>query len=164
MLAYAGAMAGAAAYLLLRSDEEGWTHERALFLVRVLTGATFLWCGFYYKILQPNLALAIIVNGDVPTFGLPPEAFVFGMALVEVLAGALMAAGVLVRPIAMALFVPFMFLSAALGEDPLGHALFYGNMVALATGGAGSWRRAGKRDGFARPVASLLHIRGRASA
>lgn len=145
MLAYAGAMAGAAAYLLLR-DDGGRGRERGLFLARALTGATLLWCGVYYKVLQPNLALAIIVEGEVPTFGLPPEAFVLGMALVEVSAGALMAAGVLVRPLALALFVPFLFLSAALGEDPLGHALFYGNLAALATGGAGSWRRATARD------------------
>ena len=68
--------------------------ERALFLVRILTGSTFLWCGIYFKVLQPNLVLAIITEGGVPTFGLPPEAFVFGMALVEVSAGALMMAGV----------------------------------------------------------------------
>jgi hypothetical protein len=145
MLAYAGAMAGAAAYLLLH-DGEGPGRERGLFLARILTGVTFLWCGLYYKVLQPNLALAIVVEGGVPTFGLPPEAFVLGMALVETAAGALMMAGVLVRPLALALFVPFLFLSTALGEDPLGHALFYGNLVALATGGAGGWRRAGRRD------------------
>lgn len=134
MLAYAGALAGAAAYLILGG-------ERGLLLVRVLTGAAFLWGGIYYKLLQPNLVLAIIVEGGVPTFGLGPEAFVLGMALVEVAAGALMMTGVLVRPMALALLVPFFFLSAALGENPLGHMLFYGNLAVLATGGAGSWRR-----------------------
>jgi hypothetical protein len=157
MLAYAGALAGAAAYLLLRGDDdEGPGRERGLFLARVLTGATFLWCGVYYKVLQPNLALAIIVEGGVPTFGLPPEAFVLGMALVETAAGALMMAGVLVRPMALALFVPFLFLSTALGESPLGHVLFYGNLAVLATGGAGSWFRAGQGDGLPRSVAGEL--------
>src|SRR5206468_12763712 len=101
---------------------------------------------------HPNLALAIVTEGGVPTFGLPPAVFVLGMALIETSAGALMMAGVLVRPLALALFVPFMFLATALGEDPLGHVLFYGNLVALATGGAGSWRRAGRRGFAARSV------------
>jgi hypothetical protein len=155
MLAYAGALAGAAAYLAARGgfprpNVGPWSRERALFLVRVLTGATFLWCGVYYKLLQPNLVLAIVAEGGVPTFGLGPEAFVFGMALVEVSAGALMMAGVLVAPMALALLGAFLFLSAALGENPLGHALFYGNLVVLAAGGAGSWRRAAGRVSFGR--------------
>lgn len=154
MLAYAGVMAGAAAYLVVRGssplsavadptpaevEREHHRRERALFLVRLLTGATFLWCGIYYKVLQPNLALAIIVEGGVPTFGLEPEVFVFGMALVEVAAGALMMAGLLIQPLALALFGAFVFFSAVLGENPLGHVLFYGNLFALATGGAGHW-------------------------
>ncbi|HEX6010316.1 MAG TPA: hypothetical protein VFY87_00650 [Geminicoccaceae bacterium] len=155
MLAYAGALAGAGAYLVARggcprSGAVPWSRERALFLLRVSTGATFLWCGVYYKLLQPNLVLAIVADGGVPTFGLGPEAFVFGMALVEVSAGALMMAGVLVAPMALALFGPFIFLGAALGENPLGHALFYGNLVVLAAGGAGSWRRAASRAPFDR--------------
>jgi uncharacterized membrane protein YphA (DoxX/SURF4 family) len=170
MLAYAGAMTGAALYLVLRGGGplstallvpaaakhaltrlERQPRERAVFLVRLLTGATFLYCGVYYKVLQPNLALAIVVEGGVPTFGLPPEVFVLGMAAVEVSAGALMMAGVLIRPMALALFGPFLFLGIALGENPLGHMLFYGNLVVLATGGAGSWSRAAKRDVSARP-------------
>lgn len=155
MLAYAGALAGAAAYLALRAkvarpDATPRAHERGLFLIRVLTGATFLWCGVYYKVLQPNLVLAIIVEGGVPTFGLGPEAFVFGMALVEVSAGALMMAGLLVRPLALGLFIPFLFLGVALGENPLGHMLFYGNLAVLAVGGAGSWRGAARRGGLPR--------------
>ena len=155
MLAYAGALAGAAAYLMLADDgaATGAWRERAVFLVRLLTGATFLYCGVYYKVLHPNLALAIVTEGGVPTFGLPPEVFVLGMALVETLAGALVMAGVLVRPLALALFVPFLFLATALGEDPLGHVLFYGNLIALATGGAGELARGGERGplgGFAR--------------
>ena len=138
MLAYAGALAGAAAYLLLHRP----CRERALFLVRALTGATFLYCGICYKLLQPNLALAIIVCGEVPTFGLGAEPFVFGMALVEVLAGALMMTGLLVQPLVVLLFVPFLFFTAVLGENPLGHVLFYGNLFALAAGGAGSWAAA----------------------
>ena len=123
--------------------------ERAQFLVALLTGATFLYCGVYYKVLQPNLALAIVAEGHVPTFGLGPEAFVFGMALVEVLAGVLMMAGVLLRPLALGLLGAFLFLSAVLGENPLGHVLFYGNLFALATGGAGSWYGAAARKVFA---------------
>jgi hypothetical protein len=164
MLAYAGAMAGAASYLILRgagpspgvgrasagpglqdAPGEHLACQRALFLVRALTGATFLYCGIEYKVLQPNLALAIIVEGHVPTLGLGAEAFVFGMALVEVSAGALMMAGLLIRPLALALFCAFVLLGAVLGESPLGHVLFYGNLFALVTGGAGSWRPASLR-------------------
>jgi hypothetical protein len=175
MLAYAGTMAGAATYLVLRggrplpvatdatpaeSKVEHHRRERALFLVRLLTGVTFLWCGVYYKVLQPNLALAIIVEGGVPTFGLGPEAFVFGMALVEISAGALMIAGVLVQPIALALFGAFVCLGTVLGENPLGHVLFYGNLFALTTGGAGSWRHAVNEDVLIRPGAWTAVQRG----
>lgn len=159
MLAYAGAMAGAAAYLALRegSPLRMGPPEQALFLVRVLTGAAFLWCGVYYKVLQPNLALAIVVEGGVPTFGFTPEAFVLGMALVETLAGILMIAGLLIRPIALALLSTFVFFSAVLGENPLGHMLFYGNLFALATGGAGSWRPAMEQlPAHARPAAAPI--------
>ena len=138
--------------------------------MRILTGATFLYCGVYYKLLQPNLVLAIIADGQVPTFGLGPEAFVLGMTLVEIAAGALMMAGVLVRPMALALFVPFLFLSMALGESPLGHVLFYGNLAVLATGGAGSWCHAEReRHGLPRSMVGkltggLLHALGKIPA
>jgi uncharacterized membrane protein YphA (DoxX/SURF4 family) len=173
MLAYAGALAAAALYLLLLGTGRlylpppvlpgtetiiSWLAsqqpERAQFLLRVLTGASFLYAGVYYKVLQPNLAFAILVDGGVPTFGLTPEIFVLGMAIVEVLAGALILAGVLLRSIAFFLFAAFFFFSAALGENALGHVLFYGLLFALATNGAGRWAPAVAQDRPA-PVVAL---------
>jgi uncharacterized membrane protein YphA (DoxX/SURF4 family) len=168
MLAYAGALAAAALYLLLLGTGRRYLRapvlpgtekiiswlaaqprERAQFLLRVLTGASFLYAGVYYKVLQPNLALAILVDGAVPTFGLTPEVFVLGMAIVEVLAGTLILAGLLLRSIALFLFAAFFFFSTALGENALGHVLFYGLLFALATNGAGHWSRAVAEDRFA---------------
>ena len=173
MLAYAGALAAAALYLLLLGTGRpylpapvlpgteriiSWLAdqppERAQFLLRVLTGASFLYAGVYYKVLQPNLALAILVDGGVPTFGLTPEFFVLGMAIVEVLAGALILAGVLLRSIAFFLFAAFFFFSAALGENALGHVLFYGLLFALATNDAGRWSPVVAQD-RPTPVAAL---------
>jgi uncharacterized membrane protein YphA (DoxX/SURF4 family) len=154
ILPYAGAMAGAALFLLLAGQPDETlagspVRERALFLVRILTGATFLYCGVVYKLLQPNLALVIVEGSGMPTLGLPPEAFVLGMALVEIGAGALMITGVLIRPIVLVLFAAFLVLGGVLGESPLGHVLFYGNLFALMAGGPGRWGRV-----IARPSAA----------
>jgi uncharacterized membrane protein YphA (DoxX/SURF4 family) len=173
MLAYAGAFAAAALYLLLLGAGRPCLHapalqgtakivawladqppERAQFLLRILTGASFLYAGVYYKVLQPNLALAILMTGGVPTFGLTPEVFVLGMAIVEVLAGTLILAGLLLRSIALFLFVAFFFFSTVLGENCLGHVLFYGLLFALTTNGAGRWADPVKKDRLASIVVS----------
>ncbi len=171
MLAYAGALAAAALYLLLvgagrpslpapvlpgTGKVVAWLAdqppERAQFLLRVLTGASFLYAGVYYKVLQPNLALGILVDGGVPTFGLTPEVFLLGMAIVEVLAGTLILAGLLLRSIALFLFAAFFFFSTVLGENALGHVLFYGLLFALTTNGPGRWSGRVAKDRSARIV------------
>jgi uncharacterized membrane protein YphA (DoxX/SURF4 family) len=165
MIAYAGALAAAALYLLLLGAGrpclgapalQGTAKivarlgdqppERAQFLLRVLTGASFLYAGVYYKVLQPNLALAILLDGGVPTFGLTPEVFVLGMAIVEVLAGTLILAGLLLRSIALFLFAAFFFFSTVLGENAFGHVVFYGLLFGLATNGAGRWAGPVKKE------------------
>ena len=130
---------GAGAYLVARggcprSGAVPWSREWALFLFLpvVSTGATFLWCRRLLQAAQPNLVLAIVADGGVPTFGLGARGVrCSACALVELSAGALMMAGVLVAPGAGPTFGPFDFLGAALGEKPR-----WGRAVLRQPGGA----------------------------
>ncbi|MGI9303531.1 MAG: hypothetical protein ACR2RB_12605 [Gammaproteobacteria bacterium] len=159
MLQYAGIAGGAAIYLLMRGGGaytlplpthfklarvqrwlERQPRERAQFLLRVLVGANLIYLGIAYKYLQANLGLALIVLHDVPTFGMEPATFVFGMALVETLAGALIVAGVLMRPLSVILFACFVFLSVTLSEPVISHVIFYGILATFVIGGGGRWR------------------------
>jgi NADH dehydrogenase FAD-containing subunit len=63
------------------------------------------------------------------------------MALVEGLSGALVIAGVLMRPLSILLFISFVSFSAILGEGVFGHIIFYGLLVSFITNGEGRWRR-----------------------
>src|SRR5439155_25978856 len=68
------------------------------------------------------------------------------MALVEGLSGALIMAGVLMRPLSIVLLTSFVFFSAILGESVFGHIIFYGLLVSFITNGDGRWRRPVARD------------------
>jgi uncharacterized membrane protein YphA (DoxX/SURF4 family) len=160
MWAYAGIVAGAAVYLLLQGGGAfalslpvprpfdrvahwlaGQSRERAQFLLRMLVGANLVYLGLEYKFLQSNLALALIVLNDVPTFGMEPATFVFVMALVETLAGVLIMAGVLMRAMSLILFTCFLFLALTLGESVISHIIFYGLLFSFWINGGGHWRR-----------------------
>jgi NADH dehydrogenase FAD-containing subunit/uncharacterized membrane protein YphA (DoxX/SURF4 family) len=160
MVAYIGLVGGAAIYLLLQGAGayylplpaipgtgriarwlEDQPRERAQWLLRMLAGLNLVYLGVAYKALQPNLMLALLQTHHIPTLGLAPGTFVFCMALVETLSGALIVAGVLMRPLSLVLFAAFAFFSVLLGESVFGHAIFYGLLVSFLTNGAGRWRR-----------------------
>jgi len=160
MLDYIGLLGGAAVYLLLQGAGSyyvpmppfpgsakltAWLADqpraRAQRLLNILAGANLAYLGIYYKFFQPNLMLAILGEHHVPTFGIHPPTFVLWMALIEGLSGALIMAGVLMRPLSFLLFASFVFFSAILGEGVFGHILFYGLLVSFITNGDGRWRR-----------------------
>jgi NADH dehydrogenase FAD-containing subunit len=160
MLDYLGLVGGAAVYLLLQgagsyympmpsipgtSKIKAWLEDqprgRAQWLLRMLAGLNLVWLGVVYKALQPNLMMGILELHHVPTVGLEHGTFVLWMALVETLSGALIMAGVLMRPLSILLFFAFVFFSAVLKESVFGHIIFYGLLASFITNGAGRWRR-----------------------
>ncbi|NJD07175.1 MAG: cyclic nucleotide-binding domain-containing protein [Methylococcaceae bacterium] len=105
-----------------------------------------LYLGVTFKILQPNLAVGIIKTYQVPVLSSAPEAFTLIMALVEVSAGLLMIAGVLLRPLSLFLLFAFSFFATLLPETLTEHILFYGVMLSNLINSAGHWRRPEPRD------------------
>lgn len=105
------ALIGASSYLLMQGagrhflplptppfmlGVQSWLEEqprqRAQAIMRVLTGATMLYLGVYFKVFQPNLVLGIISMHHVPVMSTTPETFALPMALVEVSVGILIIA------------------------------------------------------------------------
>jgi uncharacterized membrane protein YphA (DoxX/SURF4 family) len=76
------------------------------------------------------------------------------MALVETLSGLLIMAGVLMRPLAVILFIGFVFFSVILAtsESILSHGIYFGLLVSFITNSAGRWRRPVASDHPARIV------------
>lgn len=165
MLAYIGLVGGAAIYLVLQGAGSFYVpmpefpgtkrisqwladqpRQRAQVLLRVLAGLNLVYLGIAYKFLQPNLAVEMIVTHHVPTFGLEPATFVLWMALVETLSGLLILAGILIRPLAVFLFITFLFFSFIMGENVFSHIIFYALLVSFATNAAGRWRRPAATD------------------
>jgi len=164
-LAYGGAILGACLYLLLQGPGrhylplstpesfraiqawlEAQPRSRAQFILRVLTGFTMLYLGVTFKILQPNLAVSIIKTYQVPILSAAPEVFSLVMALVEVSAGLLMIAGVLLRPLSLFLLTAFILFASLLPETLTEHILFYGVMLSCFINSAGYWHRPEPRD------------------
>ena len=114
--------------------------------MRVLTGATILYNGVYFKVFQPNLVLGIITIHHVPIMSAAPEAFTLLMALVEVSAGILIIAGILLRPLSVFFLFAFVGFALLLPETLTQHILFYGVMLSFLINGAGHWRVPQARD------------------
>lgn len=159
MCAYIGLVGAAAVYLLFQGAGpyavslpsfpgtaglsawfSGQPRERVQCLMRLLVGADVLYLGLAYKFAQPNLMLGVLDLHHVPTLGMEPETFVLVVAVVETLAGAVMLAGIMIRPVAVGLFVALAFFSVVLWEGVFSHIVVYGLLVPLITNGAGQWR------------------------
>jgi hypothetical protein len=100
-----------------------------------LIGGGFVYLAIAVKLTQPTLIMAILEHGDVPRLGLSLPVTALVMTGVELIAGALLAMGRLVRPIAMVLMGGFGFFAVTLGETPLLHANLIGAMVMLVMAG-----------------------------
>ncbi len=165
MLAYAGALIGVCIYLLMQGPgrhypplptptmflgAQSWLasqpRQRAQAIMRVLTGANLLYLGIYFKVLQPNLLLGIIKTYHLPILSSAPESFTLLMTLVEVAAGVLILAGVLLRPLSLVLLAAFIFFAALLPESYTSHILFYGVMLSFLFNAAGHWRVPAAQD------------------
>lgn len=158
ILAYAGALLGVAIYLVMQGPGsyyvpmpteprlrplqawlEAQPRSRAQAIMRVLTGITIFYLGFYFKVLQPNLAIGIITLYDVPLMSSAPETFTLLMTLVEVTAGILIVAGILLRPLSLFFLFAFLTFALLLPESLMAHVLFYGVMLSFLFNSAGYW-------------------------
>lgn len=101
----------------------------------ILIGAGFVYLGFAYKLMQPTLLIAILEHGNMPTFGLPMPFIALVMTGVEILCGALLVMGRLVRPVALAILGAITMLAVVLGETPLFHANLYGALFVILLAG-----------------------------
>lgn len=113
--------------------------ERVQWLLRVLIGANVLYLGLAYKFAQPNLMLAVIEIHHVPTLEMEPATFVLLAGVVEVIAGALILTGIMIRPLTVVLFAAFAFFSLVFREGVFAHVIVYGLLVPLIANGAGQW-------------------------
>ena len=165
ILAYAGAFIGANLYLILQGPGrhyvplptlpmfralQAWLADqprlRAQAIMRIMTGTTLLYLGVFFKVMQPNLSIAIITLYKLPILSLHPEAFTLLMALVEVSTGILMMAGVLLRPLSLFLITAFSVFALLLPETPTEHILFYGVVLSCLINSAGYLKRPEPRD------------------
>lgn len=136
----AGALPAPAAALI----QPGWR------LAQVLVGAGFVYLAVAYKLTQPTLLIAILEHGEMPTFGLPMPLIALAMTGVEIVCGALLIVGRLVRPVSLTIIGAITFLALVLGETPLFHANLYGIMVVFAFAGRTIPMRAAHPETFLR--------------
>lgn len=125
---------------------------RAQAILRVLVGLDFAITGFIYKFLHPNLAIGLLVERHMPTFGLTMDTVVLWMALVETLSGLLLIFGVFTRPVAFVLLFCFTFMSFAVDDPFISHVIIYGALIACYINGAGEWKHAPARTKRAKIV------------
>jgi NADH dehydrogenase FAD-containing subunit/class 3 adenylate cyclase/uncharacterized membrane protein YphA (DoxX/SURF4 family) len=179
IFAYLGAILGASIFLVLQGPGRHYLplptlaafrgvqsiladqpRQRAQAIMRILTGTTILYLGVFYKLMQPNLSMGIIEIYQLPILSIHPEAFTLLMALVEVSAGILIIAGVLLRPLSIFLISAFSIFAALLPETPTAHILFYGVVLSCFINSAGHLRRPAPRD----KAADIVIIGGGLSA
>ena len=170
-LPYAGAVMGCALYLLLQGSGayavrwpamatfrsaqrflRSQPRSRAQFLMRVFTGISILYAGVTFKVFQPQLIYQILQEYPIPLLSSYPDFFTLLMALVEVSAGLLIIAGVLLRPLSLFFLGAFLFFAAMLPESFMAHSMFYGVMLSFLFNGAGFWRLPKAQDQAARIV------------
>ena len=130
------------------------TVSRAQFVLRVLTGFNFLYLAVYFKVLQPNLMLAIIQVHKLPIMGFDPEVFLVITATAEVSIGLLMIFGILLRFLSLALIGAFTFFAICLSdaENLTSHILYYGVAVSFLFNGIGQWRKRKPTDSTSKIV------------
>ncbi len=169
--AYAGALVGVGIYLLcqgpgsyflplpthpalaeLQTDLSRVPRARAQAIMRVLTGINIFYLAVAYKVMQPNLSIAILTVHDIRLFGLPPDVSTLVMTLVEFTSGILIMAGILLRPLALFFLGAFLMFASMLPESWMSHALFYGVMFSFLFNGAGRFAMPEAKDKKSRIV------------
>ena len=104
-------------------------------IAQIMIGIGFIYLGIAYKLLQPTLLIAILEHGGMPTFGLPMPVIAMVMTGVEIICGAFLVMGRLVRPVSLAILGAITFLAVILGETPFFHANLYGALALLFIAG-----------------------------
>ncbi|MFW8634782.1 hypothetical protein [Cribrihabitans pelagius] len=105
---------------------------------QVLAGFGFALIAVCVKFLQPTLLIAILDHGALSFFGLPQPWAALIMMSIELLAGVLLAMGLLLRPVALFLIGAFTFFAIVLKESPLLHGNLYGLCLFLVLHGGRS--------------------------
>ncbi|MEJ6403635.1 DoxX family protein [Yoonia sp. 2307UL14-13] len=98
-------------------------------IAQVLVGAGFIYLAVAFKLTQPTLLIAILQHGEMPTFGMSYPLIALVMTGVEIICGALLVAGRLIRPVSAVIIGAITFLAVTLGETPLFHANLYAAML-----------------------------------
>ncbi|MBI1383961.1 MAG: hypothetical protein GC150_03500 [Rhizobiales bacterium] len=114
-----------------------WVVDLVHRLALAATGLGFVWLALSYKFQSPQLLMAILRSGEVPTFGMPLDLAALVMGSVELIAGLVLATGLLVRPVSLVLVGAFTFFAISLGESPLLHANLYATAFVFALVGRG---------------------------
>lgn len=104
-------------------------------IAQALVGAGFLYLAVVYKLMQPTLLIAILQHGSMPSFGLGYPFLALIMTGVEIICGALLLFGRVVRPVSLAILGAITFLAITLGETPLFHVNLYALMLIFAMAG-----------------------------
>lgn len=108
-------------------------------VVRVGMGVAFVYLALAEKLLVPARALAVVAKYDLTAvLAVPPELWVLGAALTELLLGVLLVVGLFTRAASGAAFVVFTTTLFGLPDDPvLAHVSLFGLVSVLLVTGAG---------------------------
>jgi uncharacterized membrane protein YphA (DoxX/SURF4 family) len=156
---YLGHIAAPALFLILVDRLPEKTLQS---LLCALVGANFIYLALIYKFYQPHLLASIVIEGNVPTLGLPLEVIVYTMGLVELVIGMFLFIGVCVRAASLLILGALIFFMVVLSESPHIHANIFGVLVPLLLLGNGGLRGSHSQDTPLRSVAlkpSLLILR-----
>ncbi|MEM8958593.1 MAG: DoxX family membrane protein [Pseudomonadota bacterium] len=157
MFAYAGHIL-APAFVLIIEDRDRFEHvtprdawpekfvqkllpfmtiERSLILFRVLVGLNFMYLAVMDKYLHSPQLETIMLEHNMPTFGIPAANLIFVMAAVELACGFALVIGIAERIVACVIIGAMMFFVVTLGESPLIHANIFGILIAIILLGPG---------------------------
>ncbi|WP_247728870.1 DoxX family membrane protein [Halovivax limisalsi] len=108
---------------------------------RIGLGLTFVYLGASQKLLDPGLALAVVSRYDLSgVLPVPPELWVLGAGLTEILLGLGLLVGAFTRAVSVTALVVFTATLFALPDDPvLAHVGLFGLASVLLITGAGPW-------------------------
>jgi uncharacterized membrane protein YphA (DoxX/SURF4 family) len=127
------------------ADRPEWG-QRALLVLRVLSGLAFLFIALGDKIWNPDLGEAFLQNYPhfnvlrLAGFDVSDQNFAFIAGVIETAAGLLLMSGFLTRVVIAVLLVPFNLTVPFLpAEEMIGHLPIFGILYVLLVNGPGRW-------------------------
>lgn len=125
---------GAAYYLLTRGTP---AHSASIAVLYIATGLSLSWAAVE-KWVFPDLALDIISQHAIPTFGFPAPAFLTLAGWVELAIGYLLITGVLNRFLSLCVTLLFVMTSSLFGlSELLGHWQLHAALIVFLAEGTG---------------------------